>query len=183
MILDKLKAYGWMAAAIALSVLLATQTLRLHTSQLAHAAVKTQLSDTNSAYAEERTKAATSLVAAHDAARTAEAGLGAAASEIRKETNDQVSALVTQRDSLRKRVRLAEARAAAAAIMPQAAAVAPARQAPSGVPRAELLAPIGEEDVVEADRADTIRLHLAACYRQYDKAREALNQPTERKSP
>lgn len=36
MILDKLKAYGWMAAAIAAGALLATQTVRLHTEQRAH---------------------------------------------------------------------------------------------------------------------------------------------------
>lgn len=36
MILDKLKAYGWMLAALALGVLLLVQTGRLHTQRLAH---------------------------------------------------------------------------------------------------------------------------------------------------
>lgn len=36
MILDKIKAYGWMSAALAAGALLATQTVRLNTEQRAH---------------------------------------------------------------------------------------------------------------------------------------------------
>lgn len=36
MLLDKIKAYGWMVAAIGAGALLAVQTVRLHTEQLAH---------------------------------------------------------------------------------------------------------------------------------------------------
>jgi hypothetical protein len=43
MILDKLKAYGAIAAALVLAVLLAAQSLRLHTEQLAHEKLKTQV--------------------------------------------------------------------------------------------------------------------------------------------
>ena len=41
MIFDKLKAYGWMVAAIAASGLLLVQTGRLHTEQVAHEKLKT----------------------------------------------------------------------------------------------------------------------------------------------
>ena len=46
MILDKLKAYGWMAAAITAGVLLGVQTLRLNTAQLDAATTRTKQADT-----------------------------------------------------------------------------------------------------------------------------------------
>jgi hypothetical protein len=46
MILDKLKAYGWMAAAIALGAVAGMQTLRLHTAQLDAAQTRTAHADT-----------------------------------------------------------------------------------------------------------------------------------------
>lgn len=51
MIFDKLKAYGWMAAAIAAGALLATQTVRLHTEQRAHQALITSTARTEAARA------------------------------------------------------------------------------------------------------------------------------------
>ena len=46
MILDKLKAYGWMAAAIAVGVFAGVQTLRLHTAQLDAAQTRIAQADT-----------------------------------------------------------------------------------------------------------------------------------------
>lgn len=46
MILDKLKTYGWMAAAIALGAVAGMQTLRLHAAQLDAAQTRTAHADT-----------------------------------------------------------------------------------------------------------------------------------------
>lgn len=167
MILGQLKAYGWMAAAIALAVLLGTQTWRLHLAQLEVAATTTQL-------ANERAAAAVELAEAQAAARNTETKMNTVAAETRKETHDQVRTLTTQRNALLDRVRRAEARAAAAQL-PQASATACSGAPASGDHGSELLATIGTADVEEANRADTLRLHLLACYRQYDAAREALS--------
>ena len=52
MILDKLKAYGWMAAALALGALLLAQTVRLHAAQLQVERTKTTLATTKQGHAE-----------------------------------------------------------------------------------------------------------------------------------
>ena len=51
MIFDKLKAYGWMAAALAAGALLATQTVRLHSEQRAHQALITSTAQAEAARA------------------------------------------------------------------------------------------------------------------------------------
>lgn len=53
MILDKLKAYGWMAAAITAGVLLGAQTLRLHSAQLSVERHKTSLAQALHGHAEQ----------------------------------------------------------------------------------------------------------------------------------
>ena len=125
-------------------------------------------------WAEERAKQSQDLAKAQAAARSAEAGLQAGAAEIRKETNDQVRSLAAHRDALVRRLRVAESNLATARLVSETTAAARAGQAAGGGGRPELPASIGEADVAEAERADVIRLHLAACYAQYDRAQEAL---------
>lgn len=95
---------------------------------------------------------------------------------ITEQKNAKFVAVVAERDALLKRVRLAEARAAAAARVSQATGTPGDGQAPRLDIDAELLGTFGSEDVEEASRADIIRAGLLACYKQYDAAREALSQ-------
>lgn len=176
--LDKLKANFWMLAVAVVTTLLLLQSWRLHTSQLETAAVQVTLSTERSAWSEERTKAATKLATLQGKLRTAEGVLEKQASDNRKATNDKVRDLTVRNDSLLERVRNAE-RATAASDMSGTITVAGNGQVAGGSAGKELLGWLGEEDVREAQRADVIRLHLAACYADYDRAKaalEALNQ-------
>lgn len=95
---------------------------------------------------------------------------------ITEQKNAQINSIAVERDALLKRVRLAEARAAAAAQVSKTPAATGDGQAPRLHLDAELLGSFGSEDVEEAARADVIRRALQACYKQYDAAREALSQ-------
>jgi hypothetical protein len=154
-------------AAAGLAVLLGLQTWRLHTAQLETATAVTTL-------ATERANASAATAKATTEVRSTEVGLQAGAPETRKETNDQVRSLAAQRDALLRRLRIAEDNLATARLVSSTTAAASDRQAPAGSDAAGIPGPIGEEDVAEAERADVIRLHLAACYAQYDRAQEAL---------
>jgi hypothetical protein len=165
--LDKLKAHAWMFTAAALAALLLWQTTRLWGAEI-------QISQLQLQHAQTIAKQSQDLAKAQAAARSAEAGLQAGAAGIRKETNDQVHSLAAHRDALVRRLRVAESNLATARLVSETTAAARAGQAAGGGGRPELPASIGEEDVAEAERADVIRLHLAACYAQYDRAQEAL---------
>ena len=67
-------------------------------------------------------------------------------------------------------MRNAEAAAATARLVSAATKTACPGQAPAGSDRAELLGTFGSADVLEAQRADKIRIALGACYAQYDAA-------------
>lgn len=168
MILDKLKAYGFMVLAGALAVLLGLQTWRLHAAQIT-------LADNLVSIANVRTKAANALAAAEKKTRDTESTLNQAASDTRKETNEKITALTTRSSSLLDRVRLAEARAATAKLS-QASAVASDGAIAGRSDGGELLRSFGTEDVAEATRAETIRFHLKACYTLYNRSAEALKQ-------
>jgi hypothetical protein len=157
-------------AALVLLVLLGLQTWRLQEAQV-------DLAQLEAAWAKERTAAAAQRAAKQDATRTVEQGLTQSAHKTRRTTNAQVRTLAAQRSRLLERLRLAEANATVA--VPAGDVPGPAdapadRQAPAGSAGAGLPAPLGAEDVREAERADVIRLHLVACYRDYDRAAAAL---------
>lgn len=166
MILDKLKAYGWMAAAIVAASALSVQTFRLHTAQLQRAEAVTTL-------ANERTSAADARATQINNFRKSELSLVTGASETRKITNDKVSFLNSRSSALIQRMRSAQA-AVKFVDLPSSTSVATDGQAVAGSAEPELLGSLGEADVLEAVRADTIRLHLEACYRDYDRAEAAL---------
>lgn len=166
--MDNAKAYLGLVLSLVFGCLLVLQTVRLDLTERNLVRVSDTLD-------QERALAQAALTVSTIAARETELGLGVSAALTRKETNDQVEALSRQRDDLLKRLRNAESKAATAVVVSKATAVACTGEAPRVGDPAELPATIGRADVEEASRADTIRLHLAACYRQYDEARQALS--------
>lgn len=169
MILTQIKAYGWMALSIFFGTLLASQTVRLHFSQLAEAKAVLTLAQAQNAATEARNTLNTE-------AREKEKDLNTSAADTRKDTNDSVRKLTTQRDDLVKRLRYAEANAATANLISKTTRVTCDGEATSRDSGTQLPNTLGAEDVDEALRADTIREHLKACYTQYDKARQTLSQ-------
>lgn len=166
--IDNAKAYLGLFLSVVFGVLLALQTVRLDLTQKDLAKAVDTLD-------QERAVAQAALTVSTIAARETELGLGVSAASTRKETNDQVEALSRQRDDLLKRLRNAESKAATAALVSKATSASCAGPAARVGDPAELPGTLGSEDVEEASRADTIRLHLVACYRQYDEARKALS--------
>lgn len=114
-------------------------------------------------------------------ARETERALVAQVETIQEESNAQITALTRQRDDLRQRLRHEQANAATARLVSGTATVAAVAEAAAGSDRPELSGQAGYDLVSEAYRADTIRLQLATCERQYEAARAALNPPA--KSP
>lgn len=154
-----------MAVAIVAISGLGIQTFRLQSAKLETAGAVTTL-------AQERATAAAALAKQTETHRKSEQKLMAGATETRKKINDEINTLNTHNTSLLQRVR--NAKATAAACMPAPTAVASNGQTVAGSAQPELLGSPGEADVLEASRADTIRLHLEGCYRDYDRAEEAL---------
>lgn len=107
-------------------------------------------------------------------ARDTEQALVAKVETIQEESNAQITALAAQRDDLRRRLRQQQANAATARLLPSPASLATVAEAAAGSDRTELSGPAGYDLVSEAYRADTIRLQLATCERQYEAARDAL---------
>ena len=93
------------------------------------------------------------------------------ADDERAKANEQINAVSRRADSLAVRVRNAEAAAATARLVSASAKTACAGQATIRSDGAELLRPLGSADVLEAERADKIRVALGACYATYDAAR------------
>jgi len=162
------KALKWLAIAAFLVAagLAIVQTLRLHTAQLdqAEAAV---------ALATERREAAVRLAQEQAQVRKTENTLQASAAQTRNDIHAATFAITTERDALLNRVRLAEARAAKAALSRASAAAGTPEAGPVG-DGTGLLATIGSADVDEAYRANLIRVALLGCYRDYDAAEAAL---------
>ena len=130
-----------------------------------------QIAKIHQDYDAERLKAQEQLALAVQNNRQAEQHLQAVANEQRAKANEQINAVSRRADSLAGRVRNAEAAAATARLVSRANQTACAGQAAAGDSGAELLRPLGSEDVLEAQRADKIRIALGACYAQYDAAR------------
>lgn len=166
MILDKIKAYGFMVLSGLLLVLLAVQTMRLASAEIDYEKL-------NNTLITERALAVKAVADRLEANRTTELDLMGYVANTRKDVTNEVTITTNERDALLKRVRNAEAKARAATVS-QVGPATCAREAPPSDLGTEVLATLGEEDVEEANRADTIRVHLIACYKQYDAAREAL---------
>lgn len=120
-----------------------------------------------------KTEAAVQLAVQTQIARDAELELHTSTAQIREETYEKITSLTTDRNALLRRLRDAR-QATANACVPQTTSDTRDGQATRSGDEPELLGQLGEEDVLEASRAETIRLHLAACYRQYDRVKTAL---------
>lgn len=130
-----------------------------------------QIAKIHEDYDKERLKAQEQLALAAHNNRQAEQHLQATADQERAKANEQIATVSRRADSLAVRVRNAEAAAATARLVSRAHQAACAGQAAAGDSGAELLRPLGSADVLEAERADKIRIALGACYAQYDAAR------------
>ena len=154
------------AAALVLAVLLALQTWRLHTEQLAHQALiarhAAQIADQQRQLAE-----------AHARARNTEQHLVTQAAQTEETKNAEITAARATADTLRRRLR--DAAATSALVSATAPATCLAGAAAGGDP-AELPAAPRFDLVSEAERADQLRAALAACVGQYNAARAALMQ-------
>lgn len=164
-----IKAYLAVALATVFGGLLIVQTVRLHGAQLEVAELQVEIES-------EKATAAHALAVSTIEARETEIALGSKAADTRKETNEQIRNLTAQRDALLKRVLNAELNAAAAGVVSKATSATFPGAVAKGSHGGELLGSLGQEDVEEALRADSIRLQLVACYRQYEAARKALSQ-------
>lgn len=110
--------------------------------------------------------------------RQKEARLNAEAEQTRKEIHDQVAAISVQRDALAIRVRdILKPRASAELRLPSPPSTASLGGTTFRSEEPLVLGSLGEEDVDEAARADTIRTHYLACEAQYELARTTLNGP------
>lgn len=125
------------------------------------------------ALAQYQQKASDNLTGEVITVRANEQGMQETASVIRKNTNESVQATVAEHDALLKRLRVAEANLATARLMSSVAYAASPGAASPGGDEPELPARIGEADVREAKRGETIRLHLASCYAHYESARSS----------
>lgn len=152
------------AAALALGVLLGVQTWRLHTEQLAYqklvASHAAQMADQQRQLAE-----------ATASARATEQNLITQAEQAEKVKNDQIATLAIDANRLRRRLR--DAAATSALVSATASASSPAG-AFDGSDRAIVSEQAGLNLVSEAERADKLRVALAACTSQYNAARDAL---------
>ena len=110
-------------------------------------------------------------------ARDTEQALVAKVETIQEESNAQITAIARQRDDLRQRLRATATAAVTARSLPGPAAGPADPEAAAGSDRPELSGQAGFDAVSEAYRADTIRLQLATCERQYEAARGALTAP------
>jgi hypothetical protein len=152
------------AATLALAVLLALQTWRLHTEQLAHQALiashAAQIADQQRQLAE-----------AHARARNTEQHLVTQAAQTEETKNAEIAAARATADTLRRRLRDAAATSALVSATAPATCLAGAA---AGGDRSEFPESLGDALVSEAERADKLRAALAQCTSQYNAARDAL---------
>jgi hypothetical protein len=162
------------ALALVLALALAWQTYRLHGAQIAMLEATNALANGQAAWADERANAATALAVATTKARETEQQLTAQAEKAEHEKQTQLAAVSARADALRQRLRNAEASAATARLVS-------ATTKPSGTIEVAGVSSwagfsdgVGDGLVRLAERADAVRLQLAACERQYEAARAAL---------
>lgn len=136
-----------------------------------------QIAKINADYDKERLKAQEQLSTEVKNNRQAEQHLQAVADQERLKANEQIATISRRADSLAVRVRNAEAAAATAKLVSASTKTACAGQATIRSDGAELLRPLGSADVLEAERADKIRVALGACYAQYESARLEISRP------
>lgn len=164
MILDKLKAWGAIAAALALAGLLLVQTGRLHKAERRADTAELTLSN-------DRAAAAYQLAQATAKARETEQTLSAKAAKTEGEKNAQIADLSVRAAALTRRLRDA---AATNRLVSATAATTRATEAAAVCDGGFISERTGSDLVALAARGDQVRLQLASCEAQYDAARSAL---------
>jgi len=167
MILDKLKAWGAIAAALALAGLLLVQTGRLHKAERRADTAELTLSN-------DRAAAASQLAQATAKARETEQTLSAKAAKTEGEKNAQIADLSVRAAALTRRLRDAAATNRLVSATAATAATARAAEASAVCDGGFISERTGSDLVALAARGDQVRLQLASCEAQYDAAREAL---------
>lgn len=164
MILDRLRAWGFAALALALLALLALQTWRLHAAQLAHQVLIAQ-------HAAQIADQQRQLAEATARARNTEQHLVTQAAKSEELKNAEIATARATADTLRRRLR--DAAATASLVSATATATGLADPAAGG-DRSEFPEELGSRLISEAERGEKIRIALLACYKQYEDARKAL---------
>ena len=167
MILDKLKAYGWMAAAIALGAVAGMQTLRLHAAQL-------DAAQTRTAHADTLRKIADLTAAAERAVRAEETQRAQALEKIADDTQKQIdaarvdaAAAARSADGLRKQ--LASYVAAARATSANPGTAAPGETASDALDvLADMYASANQRAGEISAYADAARIAGLACEASFD---------------
>lgn len=163
------------ALALVLALALAWQTYRLHGAEMAALRASNALANGQAAWADERAIAAEKLAQATAKNRETEQQLTAQAEEADHEKQTQIAAVSARADDLRRRLRNAEASAATARLVSRAPATSSADHvAESGFGNI-IFNGVGDDLVALAERADVVRLQLASCEAQYERARGALS--------
>ena len=136
--------------------------------------VQLELEKTKVVYEQERANQMAVLAQAQQRFRQSEQNLVEATVAIREETHAQVLASAAAADDLRRRLRTSAANAATAALVSSATQVAPAEPPGTVDAGAQLSERVGNDLVSLAERGDTLRAELQACYRTYEAARLGL---------
>lgn len=181
MILDKLKAYGWMALAIAAVVLSGVQTMRLLTAQLSVERHKTSLAQALQSHADQL-RGISELTTKAVQAVQRQSNLWAAAQESNaNETLEKLSRANTDRNNavlvstrMQERVSALVSEARRASQNPSIESTVEATEDPIGV-LAELRSRADERAGILAEYGDKARIAGESCERDY----EALRQPGE----
>lgn len=121
-----------------------------------------------------QTESAEKLAAQQAEARLREGALLAQMTLDKEQTNETIAQLTDRAATLSASLRDAKRAAERAAAVRTAATVAAAPETQPGSDRPLVPAEIGEPDVAEALRADTIRVELLRCYAAYDRAADEL---------
>lgn len=162
------------ALALVLALALAWQTYRLHGAEMSALRASNDLANGQAAWADERAIAAEKLAQATAKNRETEQQLTAQAEKAEHEKQTILASSSAALDSLSRKLRIANANAATAALVSSTTSDSSAIEAPRLRDGLALPAGVGDDLIGLTWRAETIRLQLATCEKKYDAARDAL---------
>lgn len=174
-VLSKLQAYLAMAVAALLSVALVSTGFLLVKEKLSHATTTSTLEKERAGWQGERAIAAEALAQATAKNRETEQQLTAQSEKADHEKQTILASSSAALDSLSRKLRIANANAATAALVSSTTSDSSAIEAPRLRDGLALPAGVGDDLIGLTWRAETIRLQLATCEKKYDAARDALS--------
>ncbi len=163
------------ALALVLALALAWQTYRLHGAEMSALRASNDLANGQAAWAGERAIASEKLAQATAKNRETEQQLTAQAEKADHEKQTILASSSAALDSLSRKLRIANANAATAALVSSTTSDSSAIEAPRLRDGLALPAGVGDDLIGLTWRAETIRLQLATCEKKYDAARDALS--------